>query len=339
MRVIQVGIGGMGAVWLRAVQDAPHITHAAYVEIDPVIAEQQAHSFSLDRALIFPTLTEALAAVQADAVIDVTPPQFHKAVSLTALDAGLPVLSEKPLAATPEDAQAIVDKADATGLLHMVAQNYRYTVAAQTLKSVLRSGALGTVSGVTVEFYKGVHFDGFRAEMAYPLIIDMAIHHFDLLRYFLDADPVSVYGRSYNPPWSWNRGDSAAALTLSFDNGAVASYHGSWVATGHDTAWNGDWRFDCARGVVQMVDDVVTVQRWGGLHDGFYNRYDAPETVAPVALPQVGQAYLLNAFYEAVTTGVRPETTCQDNIRSLGIVFDAVRAFETGQPQAARARP
>src|SRR5690349_20299114 len=96
MRVIQVGMGGMGRAWLSAVQRSNEVEHAAFVEINDAIAKTQADSFGLDSSLIFHSLDEALAAVSTDGVIDVTPPQFHKAVSLTALEAGIPVLSEKP---------------------------------------------------------------------------------------------------------------------------------------------------------------------------------------------------------------------------------------------------
>jgi len=42
------------------------------------------------------------------------------------------------------------------------------------------------------------------------------------------------------------------------------------------------------------------------------------------------QAYLLHEFYESVTRRRLPATTCQDNIRSLGLVFDVIESFETG---------
>ena len=58
---------------------------------------------------------------------------------------GIPVLSEKPLADTFEAAQAIVDKANATGVLHMITQNYRYRSATQTLKQTLASKAMGEI--------------------------------------------------------------------------------------------------------------------------------------------------------------------------------------------------
>jgi hypothetical protein len=49
-----------------------------------------------------------------------------------------------------------------------------------------------------------------------------------------------------------------------------------------------------------------------------------------VYMERTGQAYLLQEFYEAVTQGKPAVTTCQDNIKSLGIVFDVVQSFETG---------
>lgn len=339
MKVIQVGIGGMGGTWLKAVLASDIVEYAGFVEVNPQIADQQAEHYSLDRSKIFPSLTAALEAVTPDAIIDVTPPQFHREVSFTALNAGLPVLSEKPLASNYADALAIVEKANATGVLHMVAQNYRYSAAAQTLKNALASGIIGDIASVSIDFYKGVHFGGFRSEMPYPLIIDMAIHHFDMLRFFLEDNPTSIYGRSWNPPWSWNQGDSCATVSLRFGGGTVATYDGSWVSTGRDTTWNADWRFDGAGGVLTMVDDVVYVQRWDSTTDGFANRYATPEIIPTVEMPRTAQAYLLHEFYEAVMNGYMPSTTCQDNIHSLGIVFDAVKAFETGQVIASLPTP
>lgn len=336
MKVIQVGIGGMGDTWLKTVLQSAEVEYAALVEVNPAIARQQAEKYGLDPAMIFGSLPEALAAVSAEGVIDVTPPAFHHEISTLALAAGLPVLSEKPLANTPAAAAAIVQKANETGVLHMVAQNYRYHVPIQTLKRVLASGEFGRVGAVTVEFFKGPHFGGFRAEMAYPLIIDMAIHHFDLMRFLLESEPVSLFGRSWNPPWSWYKGDASASVSLEFTNGAVVAYNGSWCSSGRETPWNANWRFEGERGVVTLQDDRVYVQprRDELLDRGGYRQFknDELSEIKPLELAYVAQAHLLHEFYEAVTQGKAVATTCQDNIKSLGIVFDVIKSFETGQP-------
>jgi predicted dehydrogenase len=320
MKVIQVGIGGMGNAWLRAVQASPNVEYAGFVEVNAAVAAEQVAKYALDSSKIFTSLDEALGAVQADGVINVTPPQFHRQVSLSALEAGLPVLSEKPLADTLAAAQDIVDASNRMGVLHMVAQNYRYHAPTQTLYQVLQQGDFGPVGAVKVDFFKGPHFGGFREEMPFPLIIDMSIHHFDLMRFFLGRDPIALYGRSWNPPWSWFKGDASAAVTLEFDSGVVVSYNASWCSQGQATPWNANWRFECAEGVIALVDDQVVTQRPNG-------ELVAVPTLEPERL---AQAYLLHEFYEAVTLGKPPVTTCQDNIKSLGIVFDVIQSFVSG---------
>jgi len=321
MKVIQVGIGGMGNAWLRAVLDSPVVDYAGFVEVSDKIAAEQVAKYGLDGNRIYKTLGEALRAIQADGIINVTPPQFHKAVSVEALEAGIPVLSEKPLADTRQSALDIVEAANRTSVLHMVPQNYRYSPATQTLKKALDAGVVGPIGAAHVEFFKGPHFGGFREEMAYPLIIDMSIHHFDLMRFFLGSDPVQVFGRSWNPPWSWFKGDASASVVLDFANGVHVSYDGSWCSQGRETDWNANWRFEGSKGVVAMVNSQVYTQLTGA----------DPVPVETVTMERTAQAYLLHEFYEAVTQGKPAVTTCQDNIKSLGIVFDVVHSFETGQ--------
>jgi predicted dehydrogenase len=320
MNVIQVGIGGMGNAWLRAVQESPVVEYAALVEVNEAIAAEQTQKYNLTAVPVFKSLDDALRSVKADGVINVTPPQFHKAVSIAALEAGVPVLSEKPLADTRQAALDIVAAAERTGVLHVVTQNYRYKPPIQTLKRALHDGGMGEVGALHVEFFKGPHFGGFREEMPYPLIIDMSIHHFDLMRFFLESEPVSVFGRSWNPPWSWFGGDASAAVILEFASGVRVSYNGSWCSQGRETTWNANWRFECSHGVVAMVDDQVYTQGTG----------QEPTLVERVVMERTDQAYLLHEFYEAVTQGKPAITTCQDNIKSLGIVFDVVESFECG---------
>jgi predicted dehydrogenase len=215
----------------------------------------------------------------------------------------------------------------------MVTQNYRYTPLAQTVKRVLASGELGAVGAVSIEFYKGPHFGGFREEMPYPLVVDMAIHHFDMLRFFLDSSPQQVYARSWNPSWSWYKGDASASVTATFANGVAAAYTGSWCAQAQETSWNANWRFECANGVLTVEDDAVYMQKLTGVESrGSYQHVsNSPKTlVPPVSMERQAQDYLLHEFVEAVTQGKPPITTCQDNIHTIHFVFDVVQSIETG---------
>ncbi len=334
MKVIQVGIGGMGNTWLRAVQRSRKVAFAAFVEIDDEIAQAQAKAYDLDRSLIFESLPRALSAVEADAVINVTPPEIHRDICIAALEAGLPVLTEKPLAGTLADAEAIVEAAAATGVLCSVAQNYRYRPLTQTIKAILASGDLGAVAAVRAEFFRGPHFGGFREEMPQPLIIDMAIHHFDLMRFFLDSDAVSISARSWNPPWSWFAGDASASAQIQFANGLHATYIGSWCSQALETSWNADWRFECERAVLLVANDRISIQRLLGVNEGargLASQHDDIREIPLISLEQESQDYLLQEFYEAVTQGKSVSTTAQDNIHTMAFVFGVAAACDSGK--------
>ncbi|MDZ4766675.1 MAG: Gfo/Idh/MocA family oxidoreductase [Chloroflexota bacterium] len=334
MKVIQVGIGGMGDFWLNIVNRSPEVEYAAYVETNADIAQQQIAKYNLDPALIFPTLEDALATVKAAAVINVTPPQFHKPISIIALDAKLPVLCEKPLSGTRADAEALAEYAERSGVLLMVAQNYRYSAVAQTVKKMLTAGELGALTAVSVNFYKAPRSVGFRDSMPQPLIIDMAIHHFDMLRYFLDSNPVEIFARTWNPAWSWFKGDASATVWAAFANGVKMNYTGSWVTQGQETPWNAHWRFEGERGVMTVEYDTISLQRANGVEDdgGSYHQIYGDKLQIPlVTMDRQAQDYLLYEFYQAVTTGTSPATTAQDNLNTLHFVFDAVESAESGQ--------
>ena len=334
MNVIQVGIGGMGSTWLRAVQRSPLVEFAGFVEINDEIARAQAEAYHFDSSLIFQSLPEALENVEADAVINVTPPEIHREICVAALEAGLPVLTEKPLAGNLAEARAIVEAAKATGMLCSVAQNYRYRPLAQTIKRLLDSGELGAVAAVRAEFFRGPHFGGFREQMPHPLLVDMSIHHFDLMRFFLGSDAVTIDARSWNPPWSWFDGDASAAAMIKFANGAQASYTGSWCSQAFETSWNADWRFECERGVILVEDDRVYIQRLKGVDKGARGQssiHDERREIPLVGMERESQDYLLHEFYEAVTQGETVSTTAQDNIHTMGFVFGVVEACDSGE--------
>lgn len=334
MKVIQVGIGGMGNTWLKAVQRSSQVDFAGFVEVNDDIARRQAETYELDRSRIYRSLPQAIEATEADAVINVTPPEFHREICVSAMEAGIPVLTEKPLAGTLEDARAIVAVAEASGVLCSVAQNYRYRPLAQTVKTILDGGELGVLGAVRAEFFRGPHFSGFREEMPQPLIIDMSIHHFDLMRLFLGSNAATISARSWNPPWSWFNGDASAAAQIVFGDGVQASYVGSWCSQGFETSWNADWRFECERGALLVEDDRVYVQRLLSVDEGargMASVHDEKREIPLIDMERESQDYLLHEFYQSVMKGESVATTAQDNIHTMEFVFGVVDACDSGK--------
>ena len=315
-RIIQVGVGGMGNVWVDRVAASDRWEAVAYVDVNADALKTASERNNLAPDKCFTDLRAALDAVSADALLDVTPQQFRKSVCLAAFERGLHVMSEKPLADSLENAREIVAAGQAAGVTYMVAQNYRYQPLVRTARRLLSENRVGAPGYVSVSFHKGPHFGGFREEMAFPLVLDMSIHHFDMMRCMLDSDVEAVEATSLGAPWNWNKGDATISANVELANGVMANYFGSWVATGWETPWNAHWRFDCSQGVLLLEHDLLALSR------------SAEEKVTQDLdeMPSVHQAHLLEVFHDAIESGIEPETSGRRNLNSLATTYAVVRA-------------
>lgn len=326
-RIIQVGVDGMGQVWTRCVAESNRWEAAAYVDVNEAKLHAAAERHGLPEERCFTDLRKALHTIEADALLDVTPPKFRKRVCLAAFRHGLHVLSEKPLADTLTNAQAIVRAAKQARRTYMVAQNYRYQPVFQTARRMIAEGRLGEIGYVGVSFHKGPHFGGFREEMPYPLVLDMAIHHFDLMRYLLDEDIKTVTAASIAAPWNWNRGDATVMAQLETPAGTAINYFGSWVSSGWETTWNADWRIEGSNGVLLIERDELYLS----------NTPEKREKVALVPCAHVHQAYLLDAFARHLEEDTEPEISGRRNLNSLATTHAVVRAARTKRRTAVSA--
>lgn len=309
LRVIQVGAGAMGRGWLHNLANNPDVELVGLVDIDLEHAQRVSEEELAALVPVATNLTELKDVTGAEAVINVTVPAAHNPVNEEALRAGLPVLCEKPIAPTVAEAQYIAKVAEETGQLLMISQSRRYLNQFTALCET--AGKLGPISVVSCEFAKAPHFGGFREEMAFPLLLDMAIHQFDSARALLGEDPVAVYCESFNPSWSWFAGDAAATAIFEFPSGARFVFNGSWVNPGLETAWHSRWRVGAERGTV--------------LWDG----ENAPETGDPRQSIAVGNAPeeiagSLAEFIHCVRTGAPSSTPASSNVQSLAMVEAAV---------------
>jgi predicted dehydrogenase len=216
-----------------------------------------------------------------------------------------------------------------TGKLYMVSQSRRWEPKHDSLRRTILSGAIGAVTTINCDFYMGVHFGGFRDEMPSPLLLDMAIHHFDLARCLTGADPVAVYAKEFNPAGSWYGGAAAASCMFEMGNGVVFTYRGSWCSYGCHTSWNGDWRIIGDRGTLIYERDEDPRGEAVAGEDGFYRSL----AEVPIADSPMQKTYMHGALAEMLDflrTGRLPQTECHDNIKSLAMVFGAVESAREG---------
>jgi predicted dehydrogenase len=123
----------------------------------------------------------------------------HAELIVKALDRGIDVLTEKPMVTDEAQCQAVLDAEKRTGKKIVVTFNYRYAPKHQKIKEVLLSGEIGRVTSVDFSWYLDIQHgaDYFRRwhrlrEKSGSLWVHKATHHFDLVNWWLDADPVEV---------------------------------------------------------------------------------------------------------------------------------------------------
>ena len=319
LRVVQVGAGLMGRAWLRTLGESADAQLVGIVDLDVDLARRAAAEAGFAAVPVSQTLSAMLELADADAVVDVTVPVAHHSVATTALRAGLPVLSEKPLAESVSSGLSMIAASELSGRLLMVSQSRRYFRQLTAFRRQI--AAIAPVGVVQCTFYKAPHFPGFREEMPYPLLADMAIHQFDLARDLLGSEPVAVFCTSANPSWSWFAGDATAQVAFEFAGGAVFSFTGSWCSPGLETSWNGSWRVSGAGGSAT----------WDGDGAPAAQAADGTVIVAEPGTDPEEIAGSLAEFVDAVRTGRIPSGEAHSNISSLAMVEAAIRSAEEGR--------
>ncbi|MEI8408943.1 MULTISPECIES: Gfo/Idh/MocA family oxidoreductase [unclassified Kribbella] len=120
----------------------------------------------------------------------------------SALRAGVRVISEKPMTTDAVKAQSILDTVSSTGGSLAVAYNYRFNPVHRRVRSLLAEGAIGDVHSVHFEWLLDVshgadYFRRWHRDKANSggLMVHKASHHFDLVNWWLGAEPRLVYGQ------------------------------------------------------------------------------------------------------------------------------------------------
>jgi predicted dehydrogenase len=325
----------MARSWIKALGDpdlAGRVAVVGLVDLDPDAAARLRDEVGLTNVRLGSDLAEMLAMTKPDLLFDIVVPSARRAVVATGLAHGCHVLTEKPMAASLDEARSLLRLARDAGKLHAVVQNRRYIAGVRRIRQLLSDGALGELTSLHADFFIGAHFGGFREAMQNVLLLDMAIHTFDAARFMAGEDAQAVYCHETNPRGSWYAHGAAANAIFEFADDVIFTYRGSWVAEGANTSWESAWRIVGTRGTLlwdgneRLEAHVVD----GG--EGFH-RPLAALGVPPAANPAKthGHASVIAEFIDAIDTGRVPETAGADNIKSLAMVFGAIESARTRQ--------
>jgi predicted dehydrogenase len=243
--ISKVRVGIVGTSWWVEWMLAPSIGSHPKAEIAAICGRDQQRASEVagrfDVPQIYAAYQEMLEAGSLDAVVVATPDDLHYPVTMAALDAGLHVLCEKPLALNADDARAMYEKAEAAGVRHMVNFTWRWLPEFQHLRHLIQEGYLGRPFHSHWQFQGGwgrTPAYGWRydRERSNGMAGDLGSHMIDRARWCLgEISRVSAHLTTFvereGPNGQLLDGtNDAASLLVDFQSGASGTIHVSSVA-------------------------------------------------------------------------------------------------------------
>lgn len=215
--LVVVGAGLVGQRHIKAIEGVDGVTLAGVVEPHP----------TEDLAVpCFASLEAMFDAMSPDGVVLSTPTPLHVAGGLACIDAGCPVLVEKPLATTVQEARVLTQAAARQQVQLLVGHHRRHNPLVQKAKALIGEGALGDIrtAQATCWFYKpDGYFDAApwrKQKGAGPISVNL-VHDVDLMRHFC-GEVVTVQAQMAPSRRGYENEDVAAAV-LRFESGAVGT--------------------------------------------------------------------------------------------------------------------
>jgi predicted dehydrogenase len=198
-RVGFLGLGWIGRHRMEAMHASGFIEVAAIA--DPATETQEQAAAIAPEATLMGGLDDLLSA-DLDGIVIATPSAMHAEQSIAALERGLAVFCQKPLARTAEETRRVVDEARAADRLLSVDLSYRYVAGVDHVRDIIRNGELGDVFAANLVFHNAYGPD--KAWFYNPqlsgggCVIDLGIHLVDLALWMLDfPEVVSVRSNLY----------------------------------------------------------------------------------------------------------------------------------------------
>ena len=339
MDPVRLAIVGLGVIGKRHMQALSNVEEAELGAIaDPnaevrELAQQNGVAFYAETA-------DMLAQAKPDGVLVCTPTEHHVQPVLAVLEAGAHVLVEKPIAATLEAAETIIEAANKASRHVLVGHHRRYYSVVQHTRELLQNGELGTLIGVSGQWATrkaDAYFepDWRQLRSSGPVLTNL-IHEFDTLRYC--CGEIRTVSALLKSGLRGHPKEETAAVILEFESGAVGTFLLSdsapspWTweqATGENPNFpksgQNVYRFLGSKAALEFPHLIL----WSAETPADWN-----QPLTPKPLPtDSNDAYVaqIKHFCQVISGAEPPRISAQDAARTLAATLAVFESAENGQ--------
>ena len=324
LRLGLVGLGSMGRNHLRVISNHPETTLAAVADPDPAaleaaVAQTGTKGFADPLAMI--------EQVELDGIVLAAPTTAHLVLATAAIERGLSVLVEKPLAATVEDGLAIVTAARRRNVRVQTGHVERYNPAVLEMGRLLRAGWLSTIYAVTSR--RAGPFPARIRDVG--VTVDLGTHDVDMLSWIVGERPIRVYAETAQRLHAGHE-DLTFGL-MHFPSGATGFLDVDWltpakrrslVAVGEEGMFELDYLTQKLTFTRSNVERPLLI---GGYATTFTG--DVAEIPIENVEPLRSQ---LDEFVRVLRTGERPYVDAEDGLWAVAIANALLTAAAERRP-------
>lgn len=337
MKTVKVGIIGCGSI--AQLRHLPEYKMNKEVEIVAVcdINEQRAIEVSKQYgAKVYKNYEELLASKTVDAVSVCTPNYLHAPISIAALNKGVHVLCEKPMATSKEEAQAMIQAEKESGKKLMIGHNQRFVSSHQKARQLIECGEIGRIYSFRTAFGHGGpeqwSVDGkeswfFKKNEAFiGAMGDLGVHKTDLLRYILGEEIVEVGAFVQTNAKDFANVDDNAVCVLKTESGIIGTLASSWAYVGQEdnsTIIYGE------KGILRL-EDHPTYSLIVQYATGEVANYELGKIQSN---DEGGQdnSHVIEQFVNAIVEDKEPAVSGEEGAKSLSVILAAIESHETKQ--------
>lgn len=336
-----IGAGVWGEVQLEGWRGVPGARIAALCDLDERRLAERGARFDVDR--LYTSAAELLRTETLDFVDVCVRPEAQLGIIRQAAERGVHVLCQKPFCTSLREAEEAVACCEERGVRLMVNENFRWQAWYRQTKALLEDGAVGTPFLARVNFRLRTslptfaHRQSYFREMPRWAVFELGVHYLDLYRY-LFGEPLSLYARLHRVS-PHVRGEDVQVLVLSYPELTCLVQH-SWASVpvpGLDRPEGGDvdpWRL--AHGLeIDGSAATLALRPAGTLHLYGDARERSWSFGGDVRRESVASA--LSHFAECIGSGTPFETSGEDYLRTMALVYASYRSAETGSVVPLRA--